>query len=266
MADLTGIFNSLLSLGQSIGNVAAAEKGRPEDAPDQSGLYTDLVASALLAGAKPGVIPGTAAMKDASLSENPVTGKSVTPLLDLALICHASLSLLNGFGVTEKGSSVAGGQGHFGNATTTLRAQNGDSAAWQGRAADEYVKQNDAQIARIRDIAANDRELIKTLKKEGYQVETLRSDFGGVKTTLILAIPIAVAMYWLEVAFPITYPPGLSLQWQALVAGTCLHADIGLQTHQGVRALEIGKRLREIANTYTAIAQEATTALPLHTT
>lgn|GEM_PF-2663032 len=260
MADLTGIASSLLSLGQSIGNVAAAEKGRPEDAPDQSGLYTDLVASTGLAGAKTGVIPGTAAMKDPSLSD-PVTGQSVTPLLDLALICHTSLSLLNGFGVTEKGSSVAGGQGHFGNATTTLRAQNGDSAAWQGRAADEYVKQNDAQIARIRDMANNDLKLIATLKEEGYQVEKLRSDFGGVKTTLILAIPVAVGLYQAPIA-----GPAVSLQWQAVVAGTCLHADIGLQTHQGVRALEIGKKLNEIADTYTAIAQEATTALPLHTT
>lgn len=262
MADWTGIGGSLFSLLQSAITVAAAEKGRSEDAPDQSGLYTDLVASTGLAMAKPGVIPGTAAMKDASLSENPVTGKSVTPLLDLALICHASLSLLNGFGTTEKGSSVAGGQGHFGNARTTLRKQNGDDAAWQGRAADEYEKQNSAQIKRIEKMATNDTALIATLKEEAFQVETLRSDFGGVKTTLILAIPVAVALYWAAPPFG----PAASLQWQAVVAGTCLHADIGLQTHQGVRALEIGKKLNDIADTYTAIAQEATTALPLHTT
>ncbi len=259
----------VLSGVQSLGNLTPNQIDRPEDAPSTAGLYTDLFSSVGVGawGAKTGLMqdtPGSSIFGDSPArqwSEKGAAKFSVTPILDYALASHLALSLLNGFSTTEKGTAIEGGQGWYVVAQDELNdADAGSGTEWEGRAAEDYSSRNTEQFGRVGRMAQADKDLVAALREQGFEVERLRSDFGGVKTALNAAIPIAVKLYWNN---PIIGPTW-SMQFQVWVAQACLHTDVLLQSLQGDRAAKNAKELTRIVNEYRAVTQEATTALPYH--
>ncbi len=252
-----------------MGNLTPNQIDRPEDAPSTAGLYTDLFSSVGVGawGAKTGLMqdtPGSSIFGDSPArqwSEKGAAKFSVTPILDYALASHLALSLLNGFSTTEKGTAIEGGQGWYVVAQDELNdADAGSGTEWEGRAAEDYSSRNTEQFGRVGRMAQADKDLVAALREQGFEVERLRSDFGGVKTALNAAIPIAVKLYWNN---PIIGPTW-SMQFQVWVAQACLHTDVLLQSLQGDRAAKNAKELTRIVNEYRAVTQEATTALPYH--
>jgi len=259
----------VLSGVQSVGNLTPNQIDRPEDAPSTAGLYTDIFSSVGVGawGAKTGLMqdtPGSSIFGDSPAMQRSEKGAakfSVTPILDYALASHLALSLLNGFSTTEKGTAIGGGQGWYEAAQGELNgAKAGSGTEWEGRAAEDYSSRNTEQFGRVGRMAQADKDLVAAVREQGFDVERLRSDFGGVKTALNAAVLIAVNLYWTN---PITGPT-TSMQFQAVVAQSCLHVDVLLQSLQGDRAAKNAKELTRIVNEYRALTQEATTALPYH--
>lgn len=245
IADLTG----LVSGAQSLFNLIPNQIDRPDGAPSTAGLWTDTVTTMALGAAAKGMLGEVA--KDA------VT-PALTEILYFAILNHSALSLLNGFSTTEKGTAIEGGQGYYGWARDGLNdAKAGAGTEWEGRAAEDYSSRNTEQYDRVGRMAQADKDLVVILRKQAFEVERLRSDFGGVKTTLNAAIPVAIGIMF-SVGMTASY------QFQVWVAQACLHTDVLLQSLQGDRAAKNAKELTRIVNEYRAVTQEATTALPYH--
>jgi hypothetical protein len=136
-------------------------------------------------------------------------------------------------------------------------AKAGAGTEWEGRAAEDYSSRNTEQNGRVGRMAQADMDLVVVLRKQGFEVEKLRSDFGGVLTTLIAAFPVA---------YVIKLQAGVAASnfFQAAVGGSCVGADIALQSGQAALAAENAKEITRIVNEYSALAREAEDALPYH--
>jgi hypothetical protein len=180
------------------------------------------------------------------------------PILYKALALHTFLNMFNGFSTTQKAQDIDGGQGWFVAAQYMLEnAKAGAGTEWEGRAAEDYSSRNTEQNGRVGRMAQADMDLVVVLRKQGFEVEKLRSDFGGVLTTLIAAFPVA---------YVIKLQAGVAASnfFQAAVGGSCVGADIALQSGQAALAAENAKEITRIVNEYSALAREAEDALPYH--
>ena len=234
---------------KSVGDALPNQSNRPDDAPTTAGIWTGVGATGALALAAKGKLGQ--GMKEAL---DPVRA----PILYKALAVHTLLSLLNGFSTTQKAQDIDGGQGWYVAAQYMLKdAKAGAGTEWEGRAAEDYSSRNTEQNDRVGRMAQADKDLVVILRKQGFEVEKLRSDFGGVLTTLIAAFPVA---YVIELKAGIA----ASNFFQAAVGGSCVGADIALQSIQSSEAAENAKEITRIVNEYRALTREAEDALPYH--
>ena len=245
----------LAALGalKSVGDALPNQSNRPDDAPTTAGIWTGVGATGAAALAAKGGLGQR--MKDAL---DPVGA----PILYKALAVHTLLSLLNGFSTTQKAQDIDGGQGWFVAAQYMLEnAKAGAGTEWEGRAAEDYSSRNTEQNGRVGRMAQADKDLVVVLRKQGFEVEKLRSDFGGVLTTLIAAFPVA---YAIELKGGLVVGKLLSLKFQTWYAAACLGTDAVLQSLQLQRAAENAKEITRIVNEYRALIHEAEDALPYH--
>jgi uncharacterized membrane protein len=242
-------FGAIKSFADAIPN----QLDRPDGAPSTAGIWTGAGAVGAAALAAKGGLGQT--MKGA-------LDPASAPILYKALALHTLLNMLNGFSTTQKGQDIEAGQGWYGVAQDELNdAKAGAGTEWEGRAAEDYSSRNTEQYDRVGRMAQADRDLIVSLREQGFEVERLRSDFGLVMTALIAAFPVA---YAIELKGGPAVGKLLSLKFQTWYAGACLGTDAVLQSLQLERAAENAKEITRIVNEYTALTQEAEDALPYH--
>jgi hypothetical protein len=242
------VFGAVKSIADALPN----QFDRPDDAPTTAGIWTGAGLTGLAAVAAKGGLGQT--MKGA-------LDPASAPILYQAVAMHVALNMLNGFSTTQKGQDINGGQGWYVAAQDELNdAKAGAGTEWEGRAAEDYSSRNTEQNGRVGRMAQADKDLVAVLREQGFEVEKLRSDFGGVLTTLIAAFPVA---YAIEASDPITGKVH-SLEFQDLVAVACLGTDVTLQTYQLAKSAENAKEITRIVNEYRALTREAEDALPYH--
>jgi len=118
-------------------------------------------------------------------------------------------------------------------------------------------------IARIADAAETAGPLHSTLlQTQAAEVEKLRNDMTYVLGTLLLAIPVAVVIYY-ELPGPPSGPK-ISTEYQIATAAACLTAITGLLSAQRVRSNKTGAALNNVAESYRHIADAAVAARPVH--
>lgn len=146
------------------------------------------------------------------------------PILKAAAVTHTLLSLFNGFGPPNRGSDLGSATKDLNTALDNLDYA-GRTRGWDGPASEAYVEANRQQIADVESLKAHDLEFKALLEAQADEVLDLRQVFGYVRTTIMLAQPVASALN----------AAGLfdqSIYFQTTVALTCLSTDT---SHQGIQ-------------------------------
>jgi hypothetical protein len=146
------------------------------------------------------------------------------PILKAAAVVHTSLSLFNGIGPPNRGTDLGSAAKDLNTALDNLDYA-GRTRGWDGPASEAYVEANRQQIADVESLKAHDLEFKAHLEAQANEVLDLRQVFGYVRTTIMLAQPVASALN----------AAGLFAQstaFQTTVALTCLSTDT---SHQGIQ-------------------------------
>lgn len=125
---------------------------------------------------------------------------------------------------------------------------------WSGWAAEGFTDSNDAQRARLQQMADADNQVATTLRTQAAQVTQARREVAGAKLVLATAIPGAAALYKLN--------PWASTVWQ-LVCGVAaitevVTAYVNLHDKSQHNATEVNKATA----VYTQVQQSARAATP----
>jgi hypothetical protein len=164
------------------------------------------------------------AQADAAKAEAAKKIKWDCPILKAAAVTHTLLSLFNGFGPPNRGSDLGSATKDLNTALDNLDYA-GRTRGWDGPASEAYVEANRQQIADVESLKAHDLEFKAHLEAQADEVLDLRQVFGYVRTTIMLAQPVASALN----------AAGLfdqSIYFQTTVALTCLSTDT---SHQGIQ-------------------------------
>ena len=146
------------------------------------------------------------------------------PILKAAAVTHTLLNFFNGFGPPNRGSDLGSATKDLNTALDNLDYA-GRTRGWGGPASEAYVQANSQQIADVESLKEHDLAFKALLEAQADEVLDLRQVFGYVRTTIMLAQPVASAMN----------AAGLfdaSIYFQTMVATTCLSTDT---SHQGIQ-------------------------------
>lgn len=174
------------------------------------------------------------------------------PILEAAAVTHTLLSLANGFQAPNRGDDLVLAASHLNTALRDL-ASASDTRGWVGVGRNSYATANETHTKDVTAVRNADLAFKDQLIDQADQVLELRKVFAYVRTTIMLAQPVASAMN----------AAGLfnaSTAFQIAVATTCLSTDTSHQGIQHEKALENKNKFRAIKNAYDALPSTLETA------
>ena len=174
------------------------------------------------------------------------------PILEAAAVTHTLLSLANGFQAPNRGDDLVLAASHLNTALRDL-ASASDTRGWVGGARDTYFTANETHTKDVTAVRDVDLAFKDQLIVQADQVLELRKVFAYVRTTIMLAQPVASAM---NAAGQFN----ASTAFQIAVATTCLSTDTSHQGIQHEKASENANQFRAIKDAYDALPTALETA------
>lgn len=164
-------------------------------------------------------------------------------ILSLANFTISFMNLLNGIS-SDQGEEFGDGAAKSLKAVATLyEAISGDM--WRGDASAVYTRQNLALANLVQELAAIDREMKSILRTEAGQLDTTRRIMVDTGYAIVLAIPVALALYKIP-----TIGPEISLGFQITVAISGLSIAAGTLSAMGFQSRDNAARVRPLSERY----------------
>ena len=182
---------------------------------------------------------------DANQAKEDKDAKWDCPILKAAAVTHTLLSLANGFNSPNRGDDLVLAASHL-NTALRDRVSASDTRGWVGDGRNAYATANERHRLDVDEVRKIDLLFKDQLIVQADQVLDLRQVFGYVRTTIMLAQPVASAMN----------AAGLfdaSIYFQTTVATTCLSTDTSHQGIQHDKAVENAKEFTKLQNAYDAL-------------